>query len=112
MPLKDIDHNSFGSDLYLRVTSESRKLIDQYDFESNVTTFIDQIEGRLWYDVPFAFPYKIFEEREYGTRIWVFNRYNENGEHVYDNGLINIRNWSSCYKEIVVTDFSKYKLYM
>lgn len=112
MPLKDIDRGSYSSDLYLRVTPESRKLVDQYEYKSNVKTFTDQIDHDLWFDVPFAFPYKIFEEHEYGTKIWTFSHYNDKGEHVYDNGIENIRGWERYHKEITVTDFSKYKLYM
>lgn len=53
MPCKDIDH--WCSDLYLRVTPESEKLVAEYDFKGNVTKFIDQIDGVLWYNIPFAY---------------------------------------------------------
>ena len=52
----EIDHHC--SDLYLKVTPESQKLVADYDFAENVTTFRDQIEGKPWYEIPFAYtPY-------------------------------------------------------
>ena len=56
MAQNEIDHHA--SDLYLKVTPISRELVDQYEWRQNVTTFRDQIEGKLWYEIPFAFtPY-------------------------------------------------------
>lgn len=53
---KDIDH--WCSDLYLRVNDVSKHLVNEYRFKNLVSTFIDQIDGVLWYDIPFAFlPY-------------------------------------------------------
>lgn len=52
MPPEDIDHH--GSDLYLRVTPESKKLVEEYDYRSTVGMFIDNIDHVPWYDVPFA----------------------------------------------------------
>jgi hypothetical protein len=54
----DIPTSNHCSDLYCKVTSESRSIIDQYEYKSNVTTFKSNIDGTLWYDIPFAFdPY-------------------------------------------------------
>lgn len=53
MQQKDIDH--WCSDLYLRVTPESKKLVAEYDYKNNVSTFTDQIDGVLWYEIPFAY---------------------------------------------------------
>ncbi len=56
MPENEIDHHA--SDLYLKVTDTSTRLVNDYDFMENVSTFRDQIEGKLWYEIPFAFtPY-------------------------------------------------------
>lgn len=49
----DTQHE-LGSDLYLKVTPISTTLIQKYDFKEMVTTFIDNIEHTLWYDIPFA----------------------------------------------------------
>ncbi len=53
MSEKDIDH--YNSDLYLRVNSISKKLIQKYNFKENVETFVDEIDHELWYDIPFAY---------------------------------------------------------
>ncbi len=50
-----IEHDHHASDLYLPVTDQTRKLIDAYEFKSNVTTFKCRLDGKLWYDVPFAY---------------------------------------------------------
>lgn len=55
MDAKDIDHHSFGSDLYLRVNDISKKLVEEYEFKQNVKTFKDNIDHVLWYDIPFAY---------------------------------------------------------
>lgn len=43
------------TDLYALVTPESRAIVDQYEFKANVRTFINQIDGRVWFDIPFAY---------------------------------------------------------
>ena len=61
----DIDHHC--SDLYLRVNDISRNLVNQYRFKSLVTTFVDQIDHVLWYDIPFAYTPDYIEYRNGGT---------------------------------------------
>lgn len=53
LPPEDIDHHE--TDLYLRVSKASKRLVSEYAYRQNVTTFKDNIEGRLWYDIPFAY---------------------------------------------------------
>ncbi len=53
MPKEDIAH--WCSDLYLRVTDQSRALVDSYDYRKNVKTFVDNIDRVLWYEIPFAY---------------------------------------------------------
>ncbi|MBP5412258.1 MAG: hypothetical protein J6Y47_03260 [Bacteroidales bacterium] len=54
LPPEQIDNH--GTDLYIMVTKESRKLIEQYKFKANVETFISAIPPHvLWYDIPFAY---------------------------------------------------------
>ena len=43
------------SDLYALMTVESMKIIDNYNYKSNVKTFKSQIDGKIWYDIPFAY---------------------------------------------------------
>lgn len=47
--------NNHESDLYVPVNDSTKALVEQYEHKSNVSSFISQIDGKLWYDVPFAF---------------------------------------------------------
>jgi hypothetical protein len=49
----ETDHHE--SDLYIPVTEATMALIKAYEFKTNVTTFISQIDKKLWYDVPFGY---------------------------------------------------------
>ena len=49
----DIDHHE--SDLYLRKTLKSEKLINEYEFINLVSVFRDNIDNELWYEIPFAY---------------------------------------------------------
>lgn len=51
---KQRDH--WHSDLYCKVTPATRKIVHDYEYYCNVDTFIDNIDGELWYDIPFAYP--------------------------------------------------------
>jgi len=53
LPKEYIDHHT--SDLYLKKTAESEKLIAEYEFKKQVETFTDNITHTTWYDIPFAF---------------------------------------------------------
>jgi hypothetical protein len=44
-----------ASDLYVPVNSVTSGIIHNYRFKNNVTTFISQIDNKLWYDIPFAY---------------------------------------------------------
>lgn len=48
-----IDHHE--SDLYALKNEVSIPIIERYKFRSNVTTFKNQIDGKIWYDIPFAY---------------------------------------------------------
>ena len=48
-----LDHHE--TDLYAKVTPESQAIVRAYEFSNNVTTFTSQIDGDLWYDIPFAY---------------------------------------------------------
>jgi hypothetical protein len=49
----EIDHHA--SDLYIPVTPKTKKLIEQYEYRSIVKIFQNQIDGKSWYDIPFAY---------------------------------------------------------
>lgn len=51
---KDMDH--WGSDLYVRKTPETTKIINSLPdmYKKNVTTFRDEIDFDIWYEIPFV----------------------------------------------------------
>lgn len=53
---RGIQHANHCSDLYIPVTQETAQLLKEYDLRA--TTFENQVEGGIWYDVPFQYlPY-------------------------------------------------------
>lgn len=50
-----IQYDSHETDLYLPVNEQTQRLIDVYEFKSNVTQFTSQIDGKRWFDIPFAY---------------------------------------------------------
>lgn len=50
---EDVVQDYTSTSVYIRVSKESRALVEQYAFKSNVQTFIDQIDHKLWFDIPF-----------------------------------------------------------
>ena len=53
MQENEIDNHA--SDLYLKKNAISEKLVNDYEFKENVTTFIDEIDHVEWYEIPFAY---------------------------------------------------------
>ena len=55
LPSEDIDHHN--SDLYIKVTPESKKLVETLEYKDSgmLTTFKDD-EGATWYELPFCYP--------------------------------------------------------
>ena len=49
----EIDHHA--SDLYCKVTPESRTLVSQLPQIGLIETFRDQTTGELWFDIPFCY---------------------------------------------------------
>lgn len=55
---QNIEINSWCSDLYIPVNRRTKTIIELYEFKMNVTIFNSDIDGRLFYDIPFAYtPY-------------------------------------------------------
>jgi hypothetical protein len=48
-----IDHHE--SDLYAKVTPESKAIIDKYRKTNHITSFTSRIDKATWYEIPFAF---------------------------------------------------------
>ncbi len=46
--------SSHESDLYLKCTPVSENLVDGYEFKQNVRKFSSNIDGSMWFDIPFA----------------------------------------------------------
>lgn len=53
MPPEYIDH--YYSDLYVKVTPISTDLIAQYENKFMVSKFVDNIEHKIWYEIPFGY---------------------------------------------------------
>lgn len=54
LPKEDIDWDEYSSDLYVRVTEESREIIKELKPNALLETFVDNIDHDLWYDLPFC----------------------------------------------------------
>lgn len=54
LPKEDISWDEYSSDLYVRVTEESKKIIAELQPKSLLSTFTHNIEHDLWYDLPFC----------------------------------------------------------
>lgn len=47
--------NFHESDLYLKCTEVSENLVKGYAYKQNVTKFRNNIDGLVWFDIPFAY---------------------------------------------------------
>lgn len=46
------------SDLYVPINDVTRPIVAEWPYRSLVKAFVNQVEGGVWYDIPFAFdPY-------------------------------------------------------
>jgi len=50
-----IEISNHESDLYAKKDANSQAIVKKYQYKKNVRVFINQIDGTLWYDIPFAF---------------------------------------------------------
>jgi hypothetical protein len=51
-----IPHASHETDPYIPVTDQTRELLKKFPLsDGNKTTFTNQVEGGLWFDIPFAY---------------------------------------------------------
>jgi hypothetical protein len=50
-----IQYSNHESDLYIPVNEETKKLLADFPYKENVTTFRSNIDHKLWYDIPFAY---------------------------------------------------------
>lgn len=47
--------DSHESDLYALKNDASMAIVENYEFKSNVDVFRSLVDGKLWYDIPFAY---------------------------------------------------------
>lgn len=52
VPREQIDHHC--SDLYVKVTFQTSKIISNYENYEMVSIFKDNIDNEKWYDIPFC----------------------------------------------------------
>lgn len=53
MPKEHISH--WYSDLYVKVTPFSKEIVSKYEYKNLVTTFVDQIDNELYFEIPFCY---------------------------------------------------------
>ena len=53
MDQADISHHE--SDLYLKKNEISEQLVKEKPYRAYVMIFVNQVDGKPWYDVPFAY---------------------------------------------------------
>ena len=54
LPKADIGWDEYSSDLYVRITEESREIMKELKPNALLETFTHNIEHDLWYDLPFC----------------------------------------------------------
>lgn len=54
LPKADISWDEYSSDLYVRVTEESDRIMDELKPNALLETFVSNIDHKLWYDLPFC----------------------------------------------------------
>lgn len=62
LPAEDLDHHA--SDLYVRKTEKSTEIINKLNNKALLSTFIDNIEGKEWYELPFCYNPECGEQNE------------------------------------------------
>ncbi len=71
--LYESEIDTHESDLYVKVNDISTKFVDNYEFKKNVTTFKDEIEHKLWYEIPFEYNQEdYFIKSEYSSFYKIF----------------------------------------
>lgn len=71
--IKESEIDNYCSDLYVKVTDISKKVINSYEYKQQVTTFTDNIEHKLWYDIPFGYTNEdYFIKHEYNSFYKIF----------------------------------------
>lgn len=53
--MKEEELGNWCSDLHVMKNAISDKFVNEYEFKMNVTKFRSEIDGLIWYDIPFAY---------------------------------------------------------
>ena len=53
--MKESEISNHESDLYILKNEISDQFVQQYEFKQNVTVFRSEIDGLLWYEIPFGY---------------------------------------------------------
>ena len=62
-----IEHDHHESDLYIPVNDQTKKIVHSYEFKRNVTMFASKIDGKPWFNIPFAFQ-PFWDSKQTGKR--------------------------------------------
>lgn len=66
--MKKNEIDSHASDLYVLKNDISSKWLETYEYKSNVTTFINNIDKVVWYDIPFGNMDEYMESKKGGKQ--------------------------------------------
>lgn len=55
MGMKPEEIGNWCSDLYVKKNEISDKFVSEYSSKNIVTTFISNIDGKVWYEIPFGY---------------------------------------------------------
>jgi hypothetical protein len=50
-----VEIDNHESDLYVPVNKVTELIVGAYPFKCNVKKFKSNVDGKMWYDIPFAF---------------------------------------------------------
>lgn len=53
--MKESEIGNWCSDLHVLKNNISTKFVNEYEFKQNVKTFRSEIDGLMWYEIPFAY---------------------------------------------------------
>ena len=53
--IKPNEITNHESDLYVTKNAISEQYIQNYTFKDSVSTFVSQVDNKVWYDIPFGY---------------------------------------------------------
>lgn len=66
--IKPNEISSHCSDLYVVKNAISEQYIQNYTFRESVSSFISQVDGEIWYDIPFGYWDEYISRRKGGKK--------------------------------------------